>query len=677
MTTTNFDHLGGTDAETLVAVYERRLRRAEMARAEAELLLERHSRVLARSNRELTQRESDLVARLEQGNRHLLHAQQTAAIASFHMDRGAVPFVSSQFFKLIGFEDKGAFDPDILLRLIHPLDRARIAAASQAFFATAQPGQDYRFEHRLERGGDGLRWLRWHIRIMRDGEGHFQSVFGTLQDITEARTTDRRARALQLIADRRTAQLMRLTDDLRRAKAEADAVYGAHSRFLAMTSHDIRTPLNGLLGMIEMLSASELPPMQRRMVDMMRDAGDQLRLLVGDIIDIADMGAGELQLTPEPIRLANLFDPLAALWQLRHPGHALRWQVDPTLPDLLLLDGRRVRQMLEGLLGDCEAGPVALAATRVGDMMRISLTAETLRDEGDSGQGRVIARRIANAMGGTVAEGAMPTIHMPIVASPDMAAPASVQVEPVPLRVAGRVPHVLIAEDVETNRIVLGSLLERMGCSHAFAVDGVVAVAAVANGAFDAVLMDVMMPNMDGAEATQRIRAMAGPEAQIPIIGVTAHGLQAERDALLAKGMNVCLTKPVDTAQLRDALVSLWARRGDTRVQDSPIDEAVFTAAFAALPPQRRQGLLDQALGDCRAQAQALLVAQGKDDVTARRRAAHSLKGVAGHFGASAILVALAALTDDSDPAPVLDAVNRVEQAAKTLFADARLHLAA
>lgn len=677
MTTTNFEHLGQADHDGLIAVYERRLRRAEMARAEAETLLERHSRVLARSNRELTQRENDLVARLEQGNRHLLHAQQTAAIASFHMDRGALPFLSSQFFRLIGFEAQGAFDPEILMRLIHPLDRARITAASREFFASAQPGQDYRYEHRLERGEDGLRWLCWHIRILRDSNGHFQSVFGTVQDITDARATDRRARALQLIANRRTALLMELTDDLRSAKAEADAAHGAHSRFLAMTSHDIRTPLNGMLGMIEMLSASDMPPMQRRMVDMMRDAGDQLRLLVGDIIDIADMGSGELQLTPEPIRIAALFDPLAALWQLRHPGNFLRWRVDPALPDLMMLDGRRVRQMLEGLLGDCDAGDIDVTTSRDGDTMQIALTAAATRDGDGSGQGLVIARRIVSAMGGDVGNDNPPVIRIPIVAASGLAAPVSLPAETVPLRVAGRVPHVLIAEDVETNRIVLGSLLERMGCSHSFAVDGAVAVASVAGSDFDAVLMDVMMPNMDGAEATQHIRAMAGPKAHIPIIGVTAHGLQAERDALLAKGMNICLTKPVDSAQLREALVSLWARQGSAAVLESPIDENVFTAAFAALPPARRQGLLDQALGDCRAQAMALLAAHAEHDVTGRHRAAHSLKGVAGHFGASAILVALAALSDEADPAPVLAAVDQVEHAANALFANAGLHVAA
>jgi CheY-like chemotaxis protein len=657
------------DTDALLQLATRRLRRAELARAEAEALLEKHSRALDRSNRELRRRETDLVARLEQGNLHLLRAQETAAIASFHMDRDAPPFLSAQFFKIIGAPATANFAPDAVLQLVHPLDRARIAAASIAFFATAATGIDQRYEHRLLHPG-GLRWLRLNIRIDRDPDGRFRSVFGTVQDITDPRAIGRRARALALIADRRLGQLTKAAVDLRRAQADTDRAHRAHSRFLAMTSHDIRTPLNGLLGMLDMLATSNMAEADRRKVQIMRQTGDQLRLLVGDIIDIADLGDDAIQLAPVPVRLAALLTGLAEHWPTRRAAQRLTWAVDPDLPEMMLLDARRLRQAIEALLGDLPDRDISVRARRHDDTLRVAFDCRASGTGLAAGHGTIIARRIVQAMDGLLRtdEDMGWWLEIPIIAaSADDSAAAGQNADAV-LTVDGRRPQVLVAEDIETNRIVLCSMLDRLGCSHAVAVNGADAVAAITSGGFDIVLMDVMMPIMDGAEATLAIRAMPGDLARLPVIGITAHSLQADRERLLALGMDDCIAKPLDTGVLRAALVKALHR---TTTAGGAVDAPVFRAAFSPLPAARRQTLLDLVLQDCRDLAREIALATAPEGEEARRRAAHSLKGVAGNFGATAILSALADMAATGNTAAVLAAVARFEAEARALFAQA------
>ncbi len=658
------------DADALLQLAERRLRRAELARAEAEALLEKHSRALDRSNRELRRREIDLVARLEQGNLHLLRAQETAAIASFHMDRDAPPFLSAQFFKIINTPASANFSPDAVLQLVHPLDRARIAEASIAFFATATTGVDQRYEHRLMQPGGGLRWLRWNIRIDRDPDGRFRSVFGTVQDITDPRAIGRRARALALIADRRLRQLTIAADDLRFAQADTDRAHRAHSRFLAMTSHDIRTPLNGLLGMLDMLATSNMAEADRRKVQIMRQTGDQLRLLVGDIIDIADLGDDAMQLAPVPVQLAGLLAGLVEHWPARRAAQRLSWSVDPNLPEMMLLDSRRLRQAIEALLGDLPDRDISVRAQRHADALSIAFDCRGFGTGLAAAHGAIIARRIVQAMDGMLHTDADSgwCLEIPIVEAPADDTAATGQDAAAIVTIDGRRPHVLVAEDIETNRIVLCSMLDRFGCSHAVAVNGADAVAAITNGGFDIVLMDVMMPVMDGAAATRAIRAMPGALACLPVIGITAHSLQADRERLLALGMDDYIAKPLDAELLRATLVKALCR---TPTVGGAIDAAVFYAAFSPLPAARRQTLLDLVLQDCRDLGREITLASAPKGDEARRRAAHSLKGVAGNFGATAILSALAEVTATSDAAGVLAAVTSFEAEARALFARA------
>lgn len=203
-------------------------------------------------------------------------------------------------------------------------------------------------------------------------------------------------------------------------------------------------------------------------------------------------------------------------------------------------------------------------------------------------------------------------------------------------------PRVLVAEDTESNRYVLERLLDSLGCEVSSVENGAAAVEAVKREAFDLVVMDVMMPIMNGEQATQAIRLLPGPAARTPIIGATAHSLQSERERLLAAGMTACLAKPVrrdalETA-IRTALISgSGVGRGEAR-----FDQELFSRAFNDLPSAYRERMRDAAKTDITKYAGEVLAAVDKDDEGALSKAAHSLTGVALNIGAIGVVEELA-----------------------------------
>ncbi|HPU15024.1 MAG TPA: response regulator [Polymorphobacter sp.] len=528
-----------------LALAERRLRRAEAAQAEAEALLERISRELDRSNHELRQRESDLIAKLDIGNRNLIRAQRTAQLATIYREPGTDFLWSPQLAEMLGLPPGASADGDDILHALHPFDRTRIEMAAATFFASEVAAHcDHRYECRIIRIDGAVRWLRWILR--RDPAEGGDVVSGTVQDITEQRAAERRVKSLQLIGERnlkrlqrteirlaeRVTELERLSAELRASNDAAAAASRAKSQLLAAMSHQIRTPMNGVLGMMTALRRTALDAGQRAQLDRAQDAGDALRVLIDNIIDVADGTA--------------------------LPGNF-------TVP----------------------APAVATTVT--------------------------------------------------------------------PLRVAGRRPRILVADDIETNRIVLTSMLDTLGCDHRAVEDGAQALAAAQDGDIDAILMDIQMPVMDGAEATRQTRQLPGTIGTVPIIGVTAQAIQAERDALTAAGMTACLAKPIGVPVLAAALAATFAAR-----DDEVIDAAAFSAAFAVLPPERRRLVFDQMERDFERLATEFGTAVAAGDADAVGRARHSLTGVASAFGAKG----LTQLLESTRTSPLPDVAQAADLAA-------------
>lgn len=496
-----------------VRILKLRLDRAELALRDAETALEGRMRQLDRANRELSQRESELAKKLDIESRKLLAALSTAQMATIYGEKGKPFTASAGTGGLLGLPDGEEGSVENLLGAIHPLDRDRIMRDAKAFFTEMTPGVEHRFEHRIVRYDTGaVHWLSWAIRRDPSTEERPSTVYGTVRDITISRANDRQVKALQLRAERRVAELDRLSQQLAAEQSRTAEALEARTRFLSEMGHAIRTPLNSLNGGLELL-ADQVSD-QSRDFAVVREAADHL-------VDIAVKLIEETE-TGEPV--GSLVDT----------DFAFEERTAATPP--------------------------------------------------------------------------------------------------------GTAPRVLLAEDTESNRYVIERMLESIGCETTTVGNGVEAIEAIRNTTFDIVLMDVMMPIMDGEQATQAIRAMSGPAARTPIIGVTAHSLQAERERLLSAGMTACLAKPVRREALETALRTAMLGREAVQPLNARFDHELFQRAFFDLPEAYRDRMREAAKKDISDYGEAVLKAAKSDDDEALSRAAHSLKGVTLNVGAIGIV---------------------------------------
>ena len=361
------------------------------------------------------------------------------------------------------------------------------------------------------------------------------------------------------------------------ARAAAEAANRAKSDFLANMSHEIRTPMNGVVGMLQLLRHSPLVPEQQRWCETMTRSADALLRVVDDILDYSKLEAGRIELAPQPCDVAGLLAEVADLLRAgaAAKGLVLRLVVQGAPPPALLLDPTRLRQIVLNLLSNAvkfsAVGEVVLTLETLPEGLRIAvrdggigMTPETVatlftrftqaesastRRFGGTGLGLAISRELARLMGGDIAvasvlgEGSTFTLALPAVVAPVQAA-APAPVEPV---AAGGLPalRILVAEDDEVNRLVIEAFLKPGGHRLRFVHNGAEAVAAVQREAFDLVLMDVMMPGMDGPTATAAIRALPGPAARLPIVALTANAMQGDRQRYLAAGMDGYASKPI------------------------------------------------------------------------------------------------------------------------------------
>jgi PAS domain S-box-containing protein len=385
-----------------------------------------------------------------------------------------------------------------------------------------------------------------------------------------------------------------MEDELRQTRDAAERASRIKSQFLATMSHEIRTPMHAILGMAELLQQSPLSGAQQGYVRTFQTAGRHLLNLIDDILDFSRIEAGGLQLADRVFHLGHLLDEVLGLLgaQAAAKGLLLRVEVAPGLALWRSGDAQRLRQVLVNLIGNAikftHHGDVMLTVAEAdgADMLRFSvsdtgigipqeqlaglfapfsqLDAGQTRQQGGTGLGLSICRRLIDAMGGRIAVESEPgqgsrfsfTVRLP---QGDVAAAAT---EALPAACTDLPPaHLLVADDSAMNRLVIKEFLGDTPCRITFAEDGAEAVTLYTQHHFDAVLMDIQMPQLDGWSATRRIRAWEAEHARppAPIVALTASALEEDRRSSLAAGCTTFVAKPLGRTQLLSLLQQLLA----------------------------------------------------------------------------------------------------------------------
>jgi PAS domain S-box-containing protein len=524
--------------------------------------------------RDISQRKS-VEADLEQSRRHLIHAQRVAKIGYWIGDETTQTSIwSPELFEIAGIPQIDNVPRSQAFNPLHPDDRAAFLQARKNSIETrTRFGSEYRF---LRPDGE-IRWVYIEGEPEYDAAGRHTGFFGIAQDITQPH------------ADRLALQA---------AKAEAEAANRAKSDFLAVMSHEIRTPMNGVIGFADLLLDGKLDAEQRRMAMLLRDAGKSLLTVINDILDYSKIEADKLTLEAIPLSPAAVAEGAVAIIRsvATAKGLALNCETMSGLPLWVTGDPTRLRQILLNLLGNAvkftERGQVRLAVTAEtgGPTPRlrfavtdsgIGITPEqqsTLfksfnqadqsisRRFGGTGLGLAISRRLVEAMGGVIGVDSEPghgstfwfTLCLPRIEEPAVqTAAAAAELPPAPAQKKSRA-RILVADDQQMNRIIVGEMLVRDGHQVAFAENGREAVAAVQRAAYDVVLMDMEMPELDGIGATRAIRALDERVRDIPIIALTANAMADEIAQCRAAGMNDHLSKPIDRGALLD-MITRWS----------------------------------------------------------------------------------------------------------------------
>ncbi len=552
----------------------------------------------------------------------------------------------------------------------------------------------------------------WYQRLWFRAAEALAAMLGVMA-VVRARTTllRRRQRELERQVAAQTAELAAAHAaavagevDARRARDAAETATRAKSRFMAVVSHEVRAPLNGILGMLQMLAALPLDPSQRRYLSIAEESGRTLRSLIDGILDFERLQAQGETLDMRPFDLAGLLTGVVE--QLQAPaaakGIALTLDLPPDLPGTVCSDPARLGRVLLNLAGNAikftQRGGVRLTA-RVEGSAPAQLTVmvvdtgigiatdklEAIFEEfvqaddsiaarfGGTGLGLAICRRIAELMGGSltvdsiIGVGSTFRLAVPVTLADVPAVPASA-----PPAGPQAALSVLVIDDDAVNRAVAEGLLGTLGHRAALADDAEAGIAAAATGRFDAVLMDLHMPGLDGLAAARRIRALEGGGA-LRLLAMTADATSDSARRARAAGFDGLLTKPLDLAVLSQALAAAPAR--DDGV---PILDVDFLSHQRDALSMRQLITIVRLFHRMSRQTLAAMAAS-PDDRALLSALAHRLRGAASSLGlqrlnqAAAALEAGAATASDDDLATMIAAVRDLRQASlSALLAAAR-----
>lgn len=515
-------------------------------------------------------------------------------------------FLTARWGELIGDIGRDAYWElaDLKARL-HPEDAHLLEAAMSHLLQ----GREQRavVQHRV-RTDTGWMWVETHGMVAEhDAKGKPIRLMGTLADIGERK---------------------RIEQDSARARELAEQASRAKSEFLANISHEVRTPLNALMGLTRMLMESPLNAEQANWLSLMDSSAQSLLALLNDILDLSRIEAGKLEIEHTRFDLHRALSDAVGPHAEQARAKPLHFHLafHPDLPQWVAGDPGRLGQVVGNLLsnaikftprnGRIDVSATCVAATgQAASVLQVKVQdsgvgiarkqqatifeaftqadASTARRHGGSGLGLAICARLAGLMGGTIdlqselGQGSVFTFNLPLQeapavgAEPSSAARELTQIAEAGPRFAGMV--VLLAEDNPVNELMLRQLLLRLGCIVRVARGGAQAVAQWEQGGVDMVLMDVQMPGMSGLQATQMIREAESKRRlkRTPIVAVTANAMPGDRQACLLAGMDGYTPKPVSPQALMQEMDRVLAALASGQLPVVPAPDAPPPAAAA------------------------------------------------------------------------------------------------
>jgi PAS domain S-box-containing protein len=536
-------------------------------------------------------------------------------------------------------------------RLVHPADLPAAEAALTAYFTRQDP--HYGLEVRMRHSDGSWRWIFTRGAALWDEAGNPYRMAGSHTDVTARKAAE---------------------EELRQARAAAEAASRAKSDFLASMSHEIRTPMNGILGMADLALDTDLTAKQQDYLRTVKESGESLLRIINDILDVSKVEAGKLELDHAAFRLREAVGGVVRSLAVRaaQKGLDLAGRVAPDVPDGLVGDRGRLCQVLVNLVGNAvkftDRGEVAVAVRRVEDEPPVDPTAILLhftvsdtgigipadrqrvvfeafaqadgsitRRYGGTGLGLTISSGLVGLMGGRLwvesEVGRGSQFHFTAAFAPG---PAEDATDTPPVRSglppAARALRVLVAEDQEVNQRLFARMLEVRGHEAVTASTGQEALDRLAAGSFDAVLMDVQMPEMDGLTATALLREReAGTGRHVPVIALTAYAMTEDRDRCLAAGCDEYLSKPVRKEDLYRVLEGLTGTAAPAGPPAEPPEET---------PQANGEGQFLRELGSLffehwPGQLAELRAAADAGRAERVRQIAHALKGTLAVIGAA------------------------------------------
>ena len=493
---------------------------------------------------------------------------------------GGATFANKHFFELTGLTGDNWAGP-AWANALHPDDADRVW---DSWHKAVEERTNFRGTYRWLHPNGRVVWVETLAAPDIGDDGEIKGFVGINIDITSMKEGE---------------------EELRRARKKAEDATKAKSAFLANMSHEIRTPMNGVLGFTELMLAGDLSPTQRRYAQTIADSGQAMMQLLNDILDMAKIEAGQLDLHVGPVELGHKLRRCLQLIEgiAQTKGLKLLLDIDPALPSTIETDPLRFRQIVFNLLGNAakftSAGEIRLSAKSVDDGQAIAVTvsdtgpgineeqqehifhqftqadATIARQYGGSGLGLAITSQLVEMLDGTitlqseVGTGSDFTVIFPLSRETREDAPPERTTnikQPRPARALPAAPlqRVLVAEDHDINQMLILGMLEQCGIEADLAPDGQealeLAVRASAEGRpYRLVLMDVQMPVMNGLDAARALRRHGFTERALPIIALTANCYPDDIAACLDAGMQGHLPKPIKLSHLVDVLTPYLA----------------------------------------------------------------------------------------------------------------------